>query len=109
MEAPYSSIKLPPWYLSHTRSPFTLVRLSQAKHKFEQLAREHGVTVKSYHAANSPFSNADFVRSIEDNGQAIKFSVMGAHNQNGVAERTIKTISSCSRTMLLHATIHWPE
>ena len=81
----------------------------QAKHKFEQLAREHGVMVKSYHADNSPFGNAEFVRSIEENGQAIKFSGMGAHHQNGVAERTIKTISSWARTMLLHATIHWPE
>ena len=81
----------------------------QAKHKFEQLAREHGVAVKSYHAENSPFGNADFVRSIEDNGQAIKFSGVGAHHQNGVAECTIKTISSWARTMLLHATIHWPE
>ena len=81
----------------------------QAKHKFEQLAREHGVTIKSYHADNSPFGNAEFVRSIEENGQAIKFSGVGAHHQNGVAERTIKTISSWARTMLLHATIHWPE
>ena len=81
----------------------------QAKLKFEQLAREHGVMVKSYHADNSPFGNADFVRSIEDNGQAIKLSGMGAHHQKGVAERTVKTISSWARTMLLHATIHWPE
>ena len=81
----------------------------QAKHKFEQIAREHGVAIKSYHADNSPFGNADFVRSIEDRGQAIKFSGVGAHHQNGVAERTIKTIRSWARTMLLHATIHWPE
>ena len=80
-----------------------------AKHKFEQLAREHGVTIKSYHADNSPFGSADFVRSIEDNGQAIKFSGIGAHHQNGVVEHTIKTISSWARTMLLHAMIHWPE
>ena len=60
----------------------------QAKHKFEQLACEHGVAIKSYHADNSPFGNADFVHSIEDHGQAIKFSGVGAHHQNGVAERT---------------------
>ena len=81
----------------------------QAKHKFEQLARAHGVTIKSYHADNSPFGNADFVCSIEDNGQAIQFSGVGAHHQNGVTECTIKTISSWARTMLLHTTIHWPE
>ena len=81
----------------------------QAKHKFEQLAREHGVTIKEYHADNSPFGNANFVCSIEDNDQVIKFSGVGAHHQNGVAERTIKTISSWACTMLLHTTIHWPE
>ena len=81
----------------------------QAKHKFEQLACDHGITIKSYHADNSPFGNSDFICSIEDNGQVIKFSGVGAHHQNGVAEGTIKTISSWARTMLLHATIHWPE
>ena len=49
-----------------------------AKHKFKQLAREHGVTTKSYHANNSPFGNADFVHSIEDNDLAIKFLGIGA-------------------------------
>ena len=39
----------------------------------------------------------------------IKFSGIGAHHQNGVAECTIKTISSWARTMLLHTMIHWPE
>ena len=34
---------------------------------------------------------------------------MGAHHQNGVAERAIQTVSSWAHTMLLHATIHWPE
>ena len=81
----------------------------QAKHKFEQLAHEHGITIKSYHADNSPFGNADFVCSIEDNGQAIKFLGVGAHHQNQVAERTIKTISSWACTMLLNTKTHWPE
>ena len=81
----------------------------QAKQKFEQLARGHGVTIKAYHADNSPFGNADFVCSIKDNDQAIKFSGVGAHHQNGLAECTIKTISSWACTMLFHATIHWPE
>ena len=81
----------------------------QAKHKFEQLAREHGVTIKEYHADNSPFGNTDLVHSIEDNDQIIKLLGVSAHDPNGVAECTIKTISSWARTMLLHATIPWPE
>ena len=81
----------------------------QAKHKFEQLAREHGVTIKGYNADNSPFGNSDVVHSIKDKDQLIKFSEIGAHHQNGVAEHTIKTISSWAQTMLLHAMVHWPK
>ena len=62
----------------------------QVKHKFEQLAQEHGVTIKEYHADNSPFGNADFVHSIKDNDQMIKFSGVSAHHQNGVAECMFK-------------------
>ena len=66
----------------------------KAKHKFEQHAQEHGVATKEYHAVNSPFGNAEFVHSIKANNQTIKFSGVSAHHQNGVAECTIKTISS---------------
>ena len=81
----------------------------KAKYAFEQMARDFSVSIKTYHANNMPFGNGDFVRSVEDSGQSIKFSVVGAHHQNGVAERTIQTVSSWARTMLPHATIHWPE
>jgi hypothetical protein len=39
----------------------------------------------------------------------ITFSGVGAHHQNGATERAIKTIASWSRTMMLHAILHWPE
>ena len=73
------------------------------------MAREFSVSIKKYHADNMPFGNGDFVRSVEDSDQSIQFSGVGAHHQNGVAERAIQTVSSWARTMLLHATIHWPE
>ena len=38
--------------------------------------------------------------------QSIKFS--GIHH-NGIAERSIRTISTSARTILLHVMIHWPE
>lgn len=37
----------------------------------------------------------------------ITFSGVGAHHQNGIAERGIKTISQWARSNLLHATSHW--
>ena len=34
---------------------------------------------------------------------------MGAHHQNGIAERKIKDITLISRTVFLHAIKYWPE
>ena len=31
------------------------------------------------------------------------------HHHNGAAEKTIQTIMSIARTMMLHSAIHWPE
>ena len=39
----------------------------------------------------------------------MSFSGVGAHHQNGVAERSIRTVTSWARTMMLHAVLHWPE
>ena len=36
-------------------------------------------------------------------------SGVGAHHQNGIAERAIATVVSRARTMMLHAALHWPE
>ena len=38
-----------------------------------------------------------------------KYCGVGAHHHNGITEHTIRSISDCARTMLLHAMIHWPE
>ena len=42
-------------------------------------------------------------------GQTIDFSGVGAHHQNGVAERSIQTISRWSRAMMIHLVLHWPD
>ena len=42
-------------------------------------------------------------------GQTITFCGVGAHHQNGVAERHIRDITESARTMLLHATHRWPK
>ena len=39
----------------------------------------------------------------------IKFAGVGAHHHNGVAERSIRTIMTIARTMLIHRSIHWPQ
>ena len=49
------------------------------------------------------------MKQIHDNEQFITFSGVGAHHQNGVAERAIRTVVTWARTMLLHAQLRWPD
>jgi hypothetical protein len=44
-----------------------------------------------------------------DLGQTLSFNGVGAHRQNGVAERSIQTVMNMARAIMLHATLHWPE
>jgi hypothetical protein len=81
----------------------------RAKKKFENYAKESGVQVKNYRADNVPFGTPEFLEDIKLNNQKIEFSGVGAHHQNGVAERAIGTITRLARTMLLQHAILWPD
>ena len=81
----------------------------QGKHDFESLGGEYGIKFKSFHADNAPFQAAEFLEDIELQDQTITFSGVGAHHANGVAERTIKTITTWARTMMMHQLLHWPQ
>jgi hypothetical protein len=43
------------------------------------------------------------MRSIEEKGQAITFCGVGAHHQNGKAEKRIGDLQRRATTLLLHA------
>ena len=64
--------------------------------------------MKSYQADNGVFSSKDFEDEIMKGSQSITYSGVGAQNQNGVAERAIRTAVERARTMLIHASI-WNE
>jgi hypothetical protein len=81
----------------------------RGKHAFEREARSCGVEIKSYRGDNGVYRTREFMKDLLIRGQAIKFSGVGAHHQNGVAERAIRTITESARTMILHAAIHWPD
>jgi hypothetical protein len=80
-----------------------------AKNIFEREAKFFGALVSSYHGDNGVFKSKDFSKSIQLLDQSIRLSGVGAHHQNGVAERAIRTITEKARTMMHHSNRHWPE
>jgi hypothetical protein len=81
----------------------------KGKRAFEMRARLARVTIKQYHGDNGIFAAPDWRTHCTEQGQTTDYSGVGAHHQNGKAERTIRTIVNMARAMLLHALIHWPE
>ena len=80
-----------------------------AKHAFEHLAAQHGVQILHYHCNNGRFADKAFVDDVRAGHQTITFCGVGAHHQNGVAERRIRDITENTRTSLLHAAHRWPK
>ena len=81
----------------------------QAKHSFERDAIRHGVTIQGYRGDNGVYKSDAFREDLKRFNQTLDLCGVGAHHQNGVAERAIRTVSSAARAMMLHAMIHWPE
>jgi hypothetical protein len=80
-----------------------------SKKAFELLATSFGVTIKGYMADNLPIDSNEFKVDLLAKNQVLELSGVGAHHQNGVAKRAIKTVTSLARSMLLHMTFHWPS
>jgi hypothetical protein len=81
----------------------------KSKLAFEKFAASHGVNIKHYHADNGRFKDNLFMRSIEEKGQTITFCGVGAHHQNGKAEKRIEDLQRRATTLLLHAQRRWPD
>ena len=73
---------------------FTTTETLQAKPRYKKCMAGMGVTVQAYQAGNSIFATRTFVNNIESGLQNIKFSGVGAHHQNGIAEHAIQSILS---------------
>ena len=72
-------------------------------------AMEHGVELKRFHMDNGIFKSKAFVEALKDNYQMITKLGIGAHHQNGVAERATGTVQAMTQAMLLHVHLHWPD
>ncbi len=75
----------------------------------EALAREESVTIKKFHTDYSIFASSAFNEDCNSKGQKLTFSKVGAHHQNDVAERNIKTISQWACASMLHTAHSWPD
>ena len=73
-----------------------------ANHAFERLAEQYGERFLHYHCDNGRFADKAFVDDVRTAHQTITFCGVGAHHQNGVAERRIRDITEKARTSLLH-------
>jgi hypothetical protein len=93
------------WNQTSTNAEQTL----GAKQAFERFASANNVHIHHYHADNGRFAEPTFVNEINSKGQAISFSGVGAHHQNGVAERRIRDLQDSARAMLIHAYRRWPN
>ena len=80
----------------------------RSKSKFERDAHRSGIKILSYRADNGVYRSKEFMEDCKMKNQPIDFSGVGAHHHNGVAERAIRTITTCARAMLIHAMIHNP-
>jgi len=82
-----------------------------AREAFERFAYQHGVKVRHYHADNDRFHENAWIQHLRQQNpqQTQSYSGVGAHHQNGVAEKRIRDLQDCARTMLLHAQRRWPE
>ena len=82
----------------------------RAKTAYEAVCRDYGVVPKTYTSDNGKaFTSRDYTEHLSKFHQINKFAGVGAHHQNAIAERSIRTIMSIARTMMMHAAIHWPD
>lgn len=65
--------------------------------------------IYTYLADNGIFKANIFINRIRVHAQRLQFCGVNAHHQNGVAELAIITTFDMSRTMILHASVHWKD
>lgn len=79
------------------------------KRIWDRFAHSCGVSLRHFQCDNGVFRSDEFKQAIQRANQSLSFSGVGAHHQNGVAERAIKTIMELARSMLLHAALMWSD
>jgi hypothetical protein len=93
----------------HLQTSTNAVETLEAKTEFEKFALTCGVLIKHYHADNGRFAESVWKEDVQKKGQQLTFSGVGAHHQNGRAEKRIRDLQDLARTSLIHAHRRWPD
>jgi hypothetical protein len=83
--------------------------LVRSKTDCEQFAARYNVNIKNIRADNGVYAAQLFREACIQKQQNLTFCAVGAHWQNGIAERFIGTITQRARTILLHAMAKWSD
>ena len=67
------------------------------------------IKIKNFCTDNGAFISNDFTNYMRKAKQKVTACGVGAHWQNGIAERYIGSITRWARTLLLHAMSRWPS
>ena len=73
----------------HIQTSLTVEDTILAKRLFQAYARNHGVTIKHYHADNGRLADKLFLSAIEQDKQTISFCAVYDHFQNSKVEKRI--------------------
>ena len=73
-----------------------------AKEAYEQFTQTFGVSVRGYRADNGRFADKTWRNDCAEQHQELTFCGVGAHHQNGIAEKRIRDLCEGARTSLLH-------
>lgn len=95
-------------HVSHLED-FTAEETIKAKKNYERKAASCGHALRKIRTDNGRFADKAFLEDSYEAGQHVEFCGVGAHHQNGISERAIRTIAENARTMLLHSRRLWPE
>ncbi len=104
------------WVDHHSQFVYTTMHetkkageLLRSKQEFEEYAAKFGVNIRNIRADNGVYAAKIIQDSCLKKQQNLTFCAVGAHWQNGIAERFIGSIVQRARTILLHAMAKRPS
>eukprot|EP00804_Cyclotella_cryptica_P027788 CCRYP_009212-RA/>CCRYP_009212-RA protein AED:0.44 eAED:0.14 QI:0/-1/0/1/-1/1/1/0/824 len=97
------------WIFHSPQKSLNAADTIRGKLLLEREAAELDIQIKALHSDNGVFNSAEFRQHCDSYRQRLSFSGVGAHHQNGVAERSIQAIANMARASMRHASLRWPD